>query len=85
MPLRELSAEHLSTLDWRDAGQGWVQIVADVTCAGCGGYQAADCDPTNDRAAAVRLALRLFNHVGWRVDPGHRLLCPECAETGESE
>ena len=66
-------------LHWTDAGEGWWKIVADVTCAGCGAYQAADSDPTTDKATTVALCLRLLNHVGWRVADGDRLLCPDCA------
>lgn len=78
--LRELTSHDLSTLDWTDLGDGLVRIVADLTCAGCGAYQAADSDPTTEKALAAALAVRLFHDTGWRSDTLGRPFCPECAE-----
>ena len=80
MSLRELTAADLSTLEWNDAGEGWHRIVADVTCARCGAYQAADSDPVTDQASATTLCVRLFNQVGWRLGRVGELLCPDCAK-----
>lgn len=78
--LRELTAHDLSTLDWTDLGEGFVRIIADLVCASCGAYQAADSDPTTEKALAAALAVRLFHDAGWRSDAQGRPLCPECAE-----
>ncbi len=78
--LRELTAHDLSTLDWAELGGGMVRIVADLTCAGCGAYQAADSDPTTEKALAAALAVRLFHDAGWRLDARGRPICPECVD-----
>jgi hypothetical protein len=69
----------LTSLDWAPADDGGWQIMADLVCADCGAYQAADCDPTHDRARPIVLAVRLFNSVGWRKRESGETLCPECA------
>ncbi len=94
MELRNVTAEDLSTLGWIDipsseltkmvwAGTdekaGWWRIEADLSCSGCGAYQAVDSDPTNDKQAATRLAVGLFHDAGWRVDEAGRALCGGCA------
>jgi len=79
MSLRPLIVADLSTLDWNAVEDGHWRIVADVTCASCGAYQAADSDPLRDKEIAKTLCVRLFNSTGWRVANADQLLCPNCA------
>lgn len=76
--MRIISSDDLQNLSWDEIGTGWWRIVADLTCAKCGAYQAVDSDPTNDKAEALTLCARLYDSVGWRVDDHDRVLCPEC-------
>lgn len=75
---RELSASDLGEIGWNEVGPGLYRIVADVTCAHCGAYQAADCDPTSRKDPAIRMTVQLLNSVGWRV-VGSKTICPDCA------
>lgn len=77
-PLRPLTADDLGPIGWTPCAPGEFRIVAELTCADCGAYQAADCDPTPRQNAALRMTVRLFNAVGWR-SAGGRPLCPACA------
>jgi len=76
---RELTASELGEINWNEVAPGLFRIVADVTCARCGAYQAADCDPTSRKDAAVRMTVQLLNSVGWRVEAS-QTICPDCAE-----
>ena len=71
----ELPAAELERIDWTENGTGWWRIVAEVVCSSCGAYQAIDSDPTNDRAVATTLAVKLFNEAGWRVVDDAGVLC----------
>ncbi len=75
---RELTASDLGDISWNEVAPGLFRIVADLTCARCGAYQAADCDPTSRKDPAIRMTIQLLNAVGWRVNAG-QILCPECA------
>ena len=74
----ELPAAELERIDWSENGTGWWRIVAEVVCNSCGAYQAIDSDPTNDRAVATTLAVKLFKEAGWRVDKDAGVLCGVC-------
>jgi len=76
--LRDLTAADLGKIDWNEVAPGLFRIVADLTCARCGAYQAADCDPTTRKDAAVRMTMQLLNAVGWRVADAETV-CPDCA------
>jgi hypothetical protein len=79
MGLREVRALDLDSVDWTPAAEGGWRITADLTCADCGAYQAADSDPVLDKSRAVELAIRLFNSVGWRAEAETgRKRCPTC-------
>ncbi|MDO8631128.1 MAG: hypothetical protein Q7R41_11610 [Phycisphaerales bacterium] len=78
--LRMVTMADFQNLAWDDVDAGWWRIVADMTCAACGAYQAADSDPTNDKARSGELCLRLFHAAGWRVDDADGVLCPACAQ-----
>lgn len=80
--MRRISIDDLQNLGWDQVGEGWWRIMAELTCAACGAYQAADSDPTNDKAAAMSLCARLFDSTGWRVDSEDRLVCPDCRPRG---
>jgi len=41
-------------------------------------FQAADSDPTNDKAEAMTLCAQLFDSVGWKVDEHDRVICSDC-------
>ncbi len=83
MVLRNITARDFVHLDWRETDEGGSRIVAELTCDHCGAYQAADCDPTEQKSRAVALAVRLFNAVGWRADARDRRLCPDCVRKTE--
>lgn len=76
-PLRELTAADLGDIGWVECAPGEFRIQADLTCADCGAYQAADCDPTRRKDAAVRMTVQLLSAVGWRVREGS-VVCPDC-------
>ncbi len=75
----QIPRSELDRVDWTDSTKetGWWQIVAEMTCSSCGAFQAADSDPTNDRPMTIKLCLKLFNDVGWRVNDHD---CPVCAD-----
>lgn len=75
---RELTASDLGDISWNEVAPGLFRIVTDVTCARCGAYQAADCDPTSRKDPAIRMTVQLLNAVGWRMNAG-QILCPDCA------
>jgi len=77
--LQPVTQSNLSNLAWEAYAPGWFRIVADITCARCGNYQALDSDPVEDKEECIRLSLRLLHQVGWRVDGGRAVLCPQCA------
>ena len=94
MALRKITVEDLTTLRWIDIPRlelervdwketrtetVWWRIVAELVCSACGAVQAVDSDPTNDKQVATRLALGLFNDVGWRADDSSRAVCGDCA------
>jgi hypothetical protein len=83
--LRLVATTDFQNLAWDDVDAGWWRIVADMTCAVCGAYQAADSDPTNDKARTLELCARLFNSVGWRISDAHCILCPECVQRRDDE
>ena len=74
-----ITQHELQELSWIETEAGWWRIVADLTCGVCGAYQAADCDPTNDKQKTLQLCVRLFNSVGWRVDGTGKVHCLDCA------
>lgn len=74
---RELTAKDLGEIAWTECAPGVFRIAAELTCARCGAYQAADCDPTTRKDSAVRMTVQLLNAVGWRVD-GAEVICPDC-------
>jgi hypothetical protein len=78
MLLRRISSDDLQNLNWDQVGHGWWRIMADLTCAKCGAYQAADSDPTNDKAEALGLCARLYESVGWKVDDNGQVICSDC-------
>lgn len=79
MGLRYVTVDDLCTLDFEQTPEGW-KIFADLTCARCGAYQAADADPAPAKDRQAVLAVRLFGQAGWRVEEASRaVLCVSCA------
>ena len=76
--MRRISSDDLQNIGWDDVGAGWYRIMADLTCSKCGAYQAADSDPTNDKAEALSLCARLYDSVGWRVNNSDQVVCTDC-------
>ena len=76
--MRKISSDDLQNLGWDQVGAGWWRIMAELTCAKCGAYQALDSDPTNDKAEALTLSARLYDSVGWKVDDEDRVICASC-------
>lgn len=76
--MRKISSDDLQNLGWDQVGNGWWRIMADLTCANCGAYQALDSDPVNDRAEALTLSARLYDAVGWKIDDENRIICENC-------
>jgi len=76
--LRRISVDDIQNLNWDTVGHGWWRIAADLTCDRCGAFQAADSDPTNNKAEAMALCARLFDSVGWKVDDQDRVICSNC-------
>jgi hypothetical protein len=76
--VRRISTDDIQNLSWDAVAPGWWRIIADVTCGKCGAFQAADSDPTNDKAEAMALCARVFNSVGWKVDDNDRVVCSDC-------
>ena len=76
----EIPPEELHRVDFQegDAAEQWWRIVAEMQCSSCGAYQAADSDPVNDKETATKLAVKLFNDAGWRVDDAGNVLCADC-------
>lgn len=79
MTTRELRVGDLSHLDYACAEEGGWRVVAELTCTGCGAFQAADSDPAPEKARLAELAVRLFNSAGWRIGATRGVLCPDCA------
>ncbi|GEM_PF-2456057 len=83
--LREIAQGDLGELGWTDAGEDGYRINAELTCSRCGAYQAADSDPSFNKARPVALVLRLFNAVGWRADGDVGPVCPACVAAAEGQ
>ena len=81
MGVRDVEVGDLTKLSYLATNEGGWRVDAELECARCGAFQAADSDPATKRDRLAELSVRLFNAGGWRVGDDGGPLCPDCAAT----